>query len=184
MYSTVLPQAFDSTHFDSPGYPENVHALLDAILDNVFVLVDSDNFLKSEIRRELEGLQPKYKMRFLEMWNRILRLRLLDVKTQKHNSCSSSEFRAAEARKIAMEIHGQYFLDSLISDSFPEEDTPLVGDLGRIVVPLQDYLFSEFERQRRELLRGSGPIDALPPKDAQELVFRCLRFSIGLTQAP
>jgi hypothetical protein len=173
--ATVIdPEALSAELFDSETYHVQLDAFLSAARDNVYILVDKDETIKAEILQRLQSLPVKYKTSMLTLWADLQlpgkKKRIITTTVPSGGKPSTSRLRRT-ARAI---------YDELGTDGFVLHDENCVESRSvnpKHLLSLRNYSTSEFERRRRQMFRGSVPLNQMHQEEAADLIFRSIRFS-------
>lgn len=175
MTAVIQPEAFDKTHFATPGYRDQAEMLLRGIQSNGLLILDPNYRLLKEMNDRVTALSTKDGQQ--------LQIRLAEL--QKNDRC---RVLAAERSKCpcstslslcetASTVHVRSNTDTMIVDVGWYSQLQTTEHLTAKVTPLASYISSEFERQRYRFLELLPPIDKMAPGEFDDHMIRLTRFA-------
>jgi hypothetical protein len=176
MTAVVLPDAFRASQFSAPGYHLNAEVFMKGINSNGVILVDSNERLYSELCDAVESLAPIGKGKNTHaLFEELLKKRRQKIVRFVRTTCPSS--RQSPCAEIAHAVASTCRPDALITGSNP--DHALVSDSTPVtrIIPIPDYIGSDFEEERRRFHENLRPSDQMKYGEFDELIIRSTRYS-------
>lgn len=175
MTAVIHPEAFDRTHFSTPGYRDQAEMLLRGVESNGLIILDPNSRLLKEIIDRVNLLGTKdgqhLQIRLAEL-QKNARGRVIAAERTKC-PCSTS----LSLLETVKTVHALSHTDTIIADIGSCTRLQSADQPNNNVTSLGSYISSEFERQRHYFLERIPPIDKMPPGEFDEQMIRLTRFA-------
>ena len=147
MTAVIQPEAFDRTHFATPGYRDQAEMMLRGLESNGLLILDPNCRLLKEINDRIELLSTKDGQQ--------LQIRLEELQKNQRNRVFVAERTVCACPTslplldTAKTVHEATRTDAPIVDAVSHSQLQANGYPLKSVTPLSEYISSEFESQRR-----------------------------------
>ena len=174
----VDPSAFNEENFDE-SYKIQAEILLEGILKNGMLIVDSEEVLREELRKKILSLPSTIGQQLQSLLTEILKNETKYIVA----CCVESDDNSTDELldlAINLKLDDDVDVDALIVSNQSLENL-ISGQMdGEGIVPLSEYRNSDFENRRKRYDNGFDSIDQLPKSEVDEIIVRATRFSKSL----
>jgi hypothetical protein len=175
MTAVIQPEAFDQTHFTTPGYRDQAEMLLRGLESNGLLILDANCVLLRAINDRIELLSTKDGQQLQIRWAELQKNERRRVLLADRSVCACpTSLPLLEAAKA---VHAYTRTDTLIVDAVSHSQLQANGYPISSVTPLSAYISSEFERQRHYYLDKIPSIDKMAPGEFDSHIVRLTRFA-------
>jgi hypothetical protein len=175
MTAVIQPEAFDRTHFTTPGYRDQAEMLLRGMESNGLLILDPNCRLLKEINDRVDLLSTKdgqqLQIRLAELQKNERRR----VLTAERSKCPCAT--TLSLLETARTVHATLNTDTLIVDAGSYSQIQSAGQSTTNVTALGSYISSDFERKRHNCLDLIPPIDKMAPGEFDDHMIRVTRFA-------
>jgi hypothetical protein len=175
MTAVIHPEAFDQTHFSTPGYRDQAEMLLRGMESNGLIILDPNCRLLKEINDRVDLLSTRdgqqLQIRLAELQKNERRRVLVAERTK--CSCPTS-LSLLETSKT---VHDSTETDTIIADAGSFAKLLSAGHPANDATPLGAYISSEFERKRHYCLDQIPPIDKMAVGEFDNQMIGVSRFA-------
>jgi len=172
------PKVLDETHFSQETYRDRVIVFLQGVLENVVLLVDSEEKLRDALRHAAQNLDK----------NQTQRVRILVeeiMKESRHFAITCQKPVMAkdviDTCQTVIRLCDEYDADTAVMHSISRKSLArTTSGVDPRITLLDDYIDSEFEQYRRKINHGLPQLDLADPAMVDKAIFRAICFSSWL----
>lgn len=174
MAAVVQPAAFSTANFNLPGYKDQAFAFLKGIEKNGLLLVDSPGRLRKELVQHIASLSTPVGQKVQGILPELLKGERKRIFTCDENAAPNSTDCSSD--DLSLRVAEVCQVDGLVTGAAGQDRPPSLS--SRIaIVPLQEYLSSDFEAMRDYFYSNFPPVDAPLVDTFEEMLVRSVRFS-------
>jgi len=174
LVSAVLdPSAFDSDYFDEL-YRIHAEDLLKGIERNGLLIVDLDNILEDELTERVYSVPTEYGQHLQIYLEELLKNRNRRIVEW---PVSTNDASSGNLLDLAYHLKRDTQADALVVGDESLETLKSEQKYGTDIVPLSEYRYSGFEKDRQRYEIQGVSIDKLPEAEIEDIIIRSVRFT-------